>query len=290
MRPSASQLERLRALRFVPNNAQPSLGPGERRSRMRGVGLEFMDHRAYRAGDDVRNLDARLMARLGQPFIRQFAADQKLPVTLLIDASASMRAGTGDKLAKATELAHMLGFLSLCAGDAVQVCRLGGADADQSPQLTGAQRADMLFAWLGRDMPVAEGSFSDAVARVLPMLPAKGLVIVLSDWLDRDAEMVLAMLGQRGHEPIAVQIALPEEIDPRALGKGGVTLADSETGATLAVSLDEGVLERYARAFDAYKDRLRQGALRVRGSYYFLATTDGAGSMIDAARKDGLIA
>ena len=66
MRPSAAILEQLATLRLLPSHAVPSMGIGERRSASRGAGIEFAEHRPYRRGDDVRHIDPRVKARLGE--------------------------------------------------------------------------------------------------------------------------------------------------------------------------------------------------------------------------------
>jgi hypothetical protein len=63
MRPPSALLERLTTSRLLPAFAEPSVGTGERRSRRKGPGMEFIDHRPYQTGDDTRHLDPHLYAR-----------------------------------------------------------------------------------------------------------------------------------------------------------------------------------------------------------------------------------
>jgi uncharacterized protein (DUF58 family) len=291
MRPAPALLERLRSLRLTPNRARPSQGAGERRSAVRGAGLEFMDHRPYRQGDDVRNLDPRLLARFGEPFIRQYAADQKLPVTIVVDTSASMRAGSGDKLKRAVELAQLLGFVALAQNDAVRICRMEGGRLDWSPRLSGTQRADMLFAWLAHPVPAPSITYGKLLVRALETLPASGLVVLVSDWLDADAENSLLALQQTGQEPVIVQICDPAEIDPEILGSGGMTLVDAETGGIVSLELDAVTLARYRQAFEAHRAQLRQAARRAQGWYAFLDSSESAARLLfEDLRRAGLVA
>ncbi len=68
----------------MPRAATASLGIGERRSRAKGAGLEFADHRAYQPGDDIRHLDLQLHARLGEHYVRQYSVFRQLPVTVAL--------------------------------------------------------------------------------------------------------------------------------------------------------------------------------------------------------------
>lgn len=290
MKPDPRVLDALRSLRFNPRYARPALGPGERRSTTRGAGLEFIDHRPYRPGDDIRKLDMRLMARLDQPFIRQYAADLKLPVTIVFDTSASMRMGTPPKLDQARELAQLFAFLALAGGDAVRICRPFGERLDWSPRLSGLQRLDMLFAWLESANPPSAQTFGQVLARASRDLPPNGLVIMVSDWLDADAEAGLRMLREIGHEPVIVQIASPGEIDPSALGEGTMALGDAETGEEIDVILDAQTLARYRSAFESRQAELRSAATRAGGWYFFQPSAASAARLVrEHIRSAGLV-
>jgi uncharacterized protein (DUF58 family) len=98
---SPQLLQKLGRSRLLVRAEGTATGAGERRSRGKGLGLEFEDHRPYEPGDDVRHIDRHVYARLGQHYLKQYAAYGQLPVTLILDGSASMAYGTPDKLAYA---------------------------------------------------------------------------------------------------------------------------------------------------------------------------------------------
>ena len=121
MKPDAALLDRLSTARYRLNRAQASVGVGDRRSRAKGAGMEFASHRPYREGDDVRQLDARVLARLGQHYVREYFLDRQAPVYVLLDASVSMQSGRPDKLGHGILLAQLFGFLALASGDSCQI-------------------------------------------------------------------------------------------------------------------------------------------------------------------------
>ncbi len=92
---------------------------GERRSKQRGRSVEFEDYRPYVAGDDLRHIDWNVFARLDRFFIKVFEEEQDLAVHLVIDASASMRAGQPQKLLAAKRIAMAMGYLSLVSQNRV---------------------------------------------------------------------------------------------------------------------------------------------------------------------------
>lgn len=264
MRPSPVLLQKLARSRLVARGVVASVGVGERRSRAKGAGLEFTDHRAYRPGDDPRHLDPHLFARLGEPFVRQYEVHRQLPVTVLVDASASMGHGQPRKLDVAKALAATLGFVGLAGGDLVQAAVHADGRLRWSGRMQGAQRVDALTAFLDTAFACA-GSFAGALRALRSQLGAKGLVFVIGDWWLDDPETELACMAGSGHELVAVQVLSPDEIDPSRLGTGEFRLVDAETGHELEISLDPETLDRHRRLLQAWNERLSTALGRLGG-------------------------
>lgn len=274
MMPSAVLLERLAASRFMVSRAQPSVGTGERRSRTKGAGMEFAEHRPYYPGDDVRHLDARVMARLNLPFIRQYSVDRQLPIFILLDASASMHHGEPDKFDFAKGLARTLAFVGLTSADQVQICVSGGHGIDFSSKVQGASRAQRLFDWLEPFRPSGSRPFSEAIAQVMPKVRKGSLIIMISDFLTEDLDHALRGIDAANHELLALQIASPDEIDPTSLGTGPFYLVDSETGAEIEFNLDADTIGAYRAAFAEFRDGLKQQARKRMGRHFTLSSSE----------------
>ena len=81
--------------------------------------------------------------------------------------------------------------------------------------------------------------------------PQRGLIIVLSDFLDDgDCLRPLQYLADFGHELLLVQMWGDEDRTPS--DTGDVELVDAESGSQLKISLDANAREQYTAAFDAY--------------------------------------
>src|ERR671918_1267443 len=89
------QLERLLLLMKAPVRGGLK---GGRRSVKRGQSVEFADYRDYSLGDDLRQLDWNVYARLEKLFVKLFVEEEDVTVHFLLDASASMQAGRPAKL------------------------------------------------------------------------------------------------------------------------------------------------------------------------------------------------
>ena len=244
-------LEDLARSRLRFGGAVPGRGVGDRRSKATGPGIEFADHRLYQPGDDIRHLDRHAYARHKQHVIRQYSLYQPLPVTILIDASASMGFGRPKKLDQAAQLAGVLAYVSLTGNDVVQVGAYSAGEARWYPRLQGAHRSAGLFAWLERLRAAGDASPHGMARATMQRLNSGGLLIVLSDFMGPGLEEGLALWESRRQETIGIHVLAPEELEPERLGTGPARLIDGETGFEARLSLDADTLR-------AYDDELRR--------------------------------
>ena len=128
------QLERLLLLMRSPVRGGLK---GGRRSVKRGQSVEFADYREYTLGDDLRQLDWNVYARLERLFVKLFVEEEDVTVTLLLDASASMATGHPSKLVFAKRAAAALGYIGLASEDRDRGQR---ADRPDRPSAGGAAR------------------------------------------------------------------------------------------------------------------------------------------------------
>ena len=143
------QLERLGVLM-----KQPVRGglKGGRRSVKRGQSVEFADYRDYALGDDLRQLDWNVYARLEKLFVKLFIEEEDVTITFLIDASPSMAFGRPQKLLFAKRAAAALGYIGLASEDRVVVAALGGRTARRQGGLRGSGRVFRLLGAKGLDV------------------------------------------------------------------------------------------------------------------------------------------
>ncbi|MCW5697485.1 MAG: DUF58 domain-containing protein [Bauldia sp.] len=271
---SPALLNKLSRAKLLTRWAVASVGVGERRSRTKGAGMEFAEHREYQPGDDLRYLDPHLYARFGAHYIRQYEVYQQLPITILLDASRSMNFGHPNKFDYARSLAALFGFVGLAGGDQVQIGVGAGRRLHWSVRYHGAQRAQRMFAWLGERTVENEGDFGATLRSATRNLSGRGLLIILSDWWEDDIEAELALLVATGQEVWGLQVVSPEELDPTMLGRGEVRLVDIESGHEVELAIDRASIDRYERAVAAWRAQIQAVLSRSHGRY-LLAPTDG---------------
>ncbi len=119
----AELIKKVRRIELKTRRMVSSLFSGEYHSAFKGQGIEFSEVREYQYGDDVRNIDWNVSARMNTPYIKQFSEERELVMMLLIDTSASSQFGTTGIFRQQiiTEIAAMLAFSAIHNNDKVGV-------------------------------------------------------------------------------------------------------------------------------------------------------------------------
>jgi uncharacterized protein (DUF58 family) len=257
------QLERLLVLMRSPVRGGLK---GGRRSVKRGQSVEFADYRDYTLGDDLRQLDWNVYARLERLFVKLFIEEEDVTVTLLVDASASMTAGRPSKLLFAKRAAAALGYIALASEDRVTVSALTGRASRRRAAMRGSGRIFRLLSDLSAVEPsVGPTDLLAAARHAAAQLHGRGVVILLSDLLDPAADRVIRELAATGSELIVLHILSPEELEPQL--EGDLRLVDVETGDGVDVTVDLPTLDAYKARLAAWKAGFADLAAKRRASY-----------------------
>jgi uncharacterized protein (DUF58 family) len=257
------QLERLLLLLKSPVRGGLK---GGRRSVKRGQSVEFADYRDYSLGDDLRQLDWNILARLEKLFVKLFVEEEDVTVTFLLDASASMVAGDPPKLAFAKRAAAALGYIALASEDRVAVAALAGRTARRQVALRGSGRVFRLLSTLS-SIDAADGptDLLTAARHAGAQLTGRGVVVLLSDLLDPAADRVIRELAATGSELIVLHILSPAELEPQL--DGDLRLVDVESGDGIDVTVDLATLDRYKARLAAWRESLADLAAKRRATY-----------------------
>ena len=262
------QLERLLLLMRSPVRGGLK---GGRRSVKRGQSVEFADYRDYTVGDDLRQLDWNVYARLERLFVKLFVEEEDVTVTLLVDASASMAGGQPSKLLFAKRAAAALGYVALASEDRVAVSSLAGRAARRRVAMRGSGRIFRLLADLS-SIESADGATDllAAARHAAAQLHGRGVVILISDLLDPAADRVIRELAATGSELVVLHVLSPDELDPSL--EGDLRLVDVETGDGIDVTVDLATIDAYRRRLAAWKAGFAEVAAKRRASYVDLAS------------------
>ncbi len=247
---------------------------GERRSKRRGQSVEFADYRPYVAGDDLRFIDWNLYARLDRLFLRLFMEEEDLSVSVLLDVSGSMDWGDPNKLRYAKRLAAALGYIGLANYNRVHLFSFADTLVDRLPNLRGRRPIPQLLEFL-RNQYVREAGHLTAVCKRFALMQRnKGVVILLSDFLDKgDLSEALRYLAGDRYDVYVIQLLAPQEVDPTKGDLGGdLRLTDCEDGQVTEISVSPALIKRYQANLQAFCQHVKQQCQR-RGIAYMLSDT-----------------
>lgn len=252
-----------RALDLLRRHLSPRFAAGtagDHRTRHRGSGQEFQDHRPYAPGDDLRRVDWMAFARTGEPVTRNLRAEEDVLLRLLVDTSGSME---GPKLAHAARIAAGVGYLGLQGGERVQVIPF----AREPDARRYADRGRAAVPSLLRSLGAVSASGTTDLRRALDLALRPGrpaVVVLLSDLLD-GTEAPFARLDPHNHDLRVGHLLSRDDVAPSL--DGDLDLEDAETGELLPLTADAAVLSRYrerlARWCDALDDAARARGVRL---------------------------
>jgi uncharacterized protein (DUF58 family) len=267
-----SLLEKLERLTVRWRRSFPGLVGGHNLSRFPGPGIEFLDHRHFHHGDDLRAVNWRAYLRLEKLFLKMFQVEPRVPVRLLLDVSPSMQTGTPSKLLYAKRLAAALCYVGLVRLDTI--CIQPFSDQLYDSFLCGGGRHRFMPA-VEFLMQLAGGGpteFLKAARQFVANYPQRGLLIVISDFLDdKDCVKPLEFLADFGHELLLLQLWADEDREPP--WDGELDLEDAETGTRLSIGFDGAAREQYTAAFDRYCEGIERVAARTSGRYTGFSTS-----------------
>ena len=114
-------LKKVRKIEIKTRALSHQIFAGEYHSAFKGRGMAFSEVREYQYGDDVRNMDWNVTARLRAPYVKVFEEERELTVVLLIDASRSRLFGTSGQIKRdlIAEIAAVLSFSAILNNDKV---------------------------------------------------------------------------------------------------------------------------------------------------------------------------
>jgi len=283
-------LEKLERLTIHWEKSFSGLVGGHNASRFAGGGQEFLDHRHFHHGDDLRAVNWRAYMRLEKLFLKMFQIEPRVPVRMLLDTSASMSATSEQKFEYARKLAAALCYVALVRLDTICIQPFGEGLGERFICGGGRHRFSPVMDYLGRLQSNGRTSFYQSVRDFISNYPQRGLLIVVSDFLDDDGcEKALQYLSDFGHELLLVQVWSEEDRVPP--WNGELELVDAESGSHVKMQVDERAREKYTRAFDQYAESLQKIAVSNSGRYVGVATTMALEDVIFGAlvRAKGLV-
>jgi uncharacterized protein (DUF58 family) len=277
------ELKALKNLLFAARIIVEGIYSGRHKSPYRGSSPEFVDYREYNPGDEIRSIDWKAYARTDRYFIRLFEKETDMNCYLLVDKSASMAyggaaykdvlpSGEVSKLDYACFLAAALAYLMVKQGDKVGLALFDTKLGKQIPPGGTFPHLYELLNRLEREKAGQRTSISRVLQEAYPLYKRRGLLIVISDFLDEPEEIFRALnrYRHRRFEIILFQVLHQYEYELPPLDRA--RFVDAETGETIA-SRPADIRESYNKEMGRFVQTLSACA-RARNIDYNLVTTE----------------
>jgi uncharacterized protein (DUF58 family) len=249
-------LVRLDRLALITKRAVVGELPGERRSPKRGASVEFADFKPYVTGDDFRQIDWNLYARMERFFLKLFVAEEEVTIHLLVDTSRSMDWGDPNKLQYAKRTTGALGYIALSNLDRVTVTAFGQERETRMPPQRSKRGVVPLFNFLTDLRPGAATQFAAVCRRYAQTATNVGPLLLCSDLMDAEWQAGLSALVSRRFEITLLHILAPQEISPQL--EGDIRLVDAEGGPPVDLTADLDLLQRYQQNLASWRNEISE--------------------------------
>ena len=197
------------------SNASPAASTNLRRAAAAGHGLDFHDFRHYQPGDDPRRIDWTIAARHRQLVVRQFKAEGRLRLHLLIDISRSMSVGTPAKIDCARKLAAAFAYAAIDHGDTAGLSTFDAQLISHVPSAGGRPQLRRVLETLATARSGEVSQIDRALVSFGNVVRGPGLAVILSDFFQPDLTLDgVQYLLYRGLTPAIVQIVSTDELAP----------------------------------------------------------------------------
>lgn len=248
---------------------------GSHRSPYFGQSVEFVQHRQYVPGDDVRHVDWKVWARQDKLVIKQYEEDTNLRCSLLLDSSASMSYGrpSNTKFEYACTLAACLALLVLRQQDAVGSVMFDSRVRSRVPLRTSQRHLNDILASFETTQPADKTDLDPVFKDVVQTFPKRGLMILISDLLGAEESTLkgIGTLRKAGHDVMVLHVMDDDELDfPFA---DPTRFEGLETDDRLTCN-PKALREGYLQALEGFLDRVRHACAASKSDYLLVRTSD----------------
>ncbi|MBQ2247477.1 MAG: DUF58 domain-containing protein [Tidjanibacter sp.] len=270
MRDTAEILKQVRKIEIKTRGLSNDIFAGHYHSAFRGRGVAFSEVREYRIGDDVRDIDWNVTARMRKPHIKIYEEERELTMMLMVDVSGSGNFGSGDKTKRdvMTEVAAVLAFSAASNNDKVGCLLFSDRVEKFIPPKKGRSHILMIIRTLLEFEPEGRGSSLVAPLEYLTgVLKKRCTTFVMSDFdtersEDERLERVLGITSRK-HDLVAIGVY--DRRDGELPDVGLMEVVDAESGERVWMdSSSAAVREHYARVWNERRAEMAKMLSRSR--------------------------
>ena len=262
-------LARISNLEIVARKVVEGTISGLHRSPLYGFSTDFLQHRPYAAGDDLRYLDWKIFGRTDRHYVRQFEEETNLRATIFVDASGSMDFSSDgvSKLHYAVRVAAALAYLLAGQQDEVGLVVFDDRVREYIAPRAGRRQLQRLLSELGQIQAGGDTSVATVMRDGAPGLSRRGFLIFVTDAFAEPEDVVNALgrLHSTHNEVILMQVLDRAEVDFRFPNWTRFESLESDEEAILVdpAQLRATYLERFRTFCAAIDDGCRRHGIDV---------------------------
>jgi uncharacterized protein (DUF58 family) len=248
---------------------------GMHRSPVFGHSIEFVQHREYTAGDDLRHLDWKVWSKTDRFYIKQYEAETNLRNQLIVDVSESMHYGRGalNKYNYACTAAACLAYLLLRQQDACGCITFDSNVRNIVPARAQLTHIDAIVNAMHVSRPREKTDIDKILRRVTESMHGRGMVVLISDLLaDREPMLRgLEILSQRRHDILVFHVLDEDEM---TFPFAGTTRFEGMEELPNLLCDPRALRDGYLEALEEYLVEVRRGCMRLGVDYQLVRTSD----------------
>jgi uncharacterized protein (DUF58 family) len=271
---SAELLKRVRKIEIKTKGLSSQIFSGEYHSAFKGRGMAFSEVREYVEGDDVRNIDWNVTARLGNPYVKIFEEERELTVMLLVDVSESGMFGSTALLKREliTELTATIAFSAIQNNDKAGVIFFSDKIEKYIPPKKGKSHILRIIRELINFKPDSKGTnISLALKYLNNMIKKRCIAFVISDFMDSGFDDAIKVASKK-HDLAALRIVDQREEEMPDVGL--VRFKDAETGFVSVMDTSDIKVRNNYRLYFQQSSRITSELLNKSGVDHVAIRTD----------------
>ncbi|CAN5220390.1 DUF58 domain-containing protein [soil metagenome] len=240
-----------------------------------GQSVEFVQHREYSPGDDVRHMDWKVWSRSDRFYIKQFEAETNLRCTLVVDTSESMKYGRGamNKYDYACTAAACLAYLIIKQQDSVGLTSFGVDLKQVIPTGSSQRQLEAIANALSKSKPSDKTDMKTVLRKVAESTHSRSLVVIFSDLLT-DREPLLKGIEMLRHKRNDVSVFHILDDDELEFPFGGMTKFEGMEELPDLMCDPKALRDGYLEALEEYLTEVRRGCTRMGVDYSLVKTSD----------------
>jgi uncharacterized protein (DUF58 family) len=237
-------LKKVKRIEITTRGLVNDVFSGQYHSVFKGRGMDFSEVREYTIGDDVRNIDWNVSARMGHPFVKIFEEERELTVMLMVDVSRSGNFGTFEQFKGeiATEICALLAFSAIKNNDKVGlIIFTDGVEKFVPPKKGKSHVLRVLRELLYHKPRSTKTDIAGALDFLNHIGKRRSVVFLVSDFIavNEDYKKALQIANKR-HDVVAITLTDPRELELPSVGF--IELEDAETGEIFLVDTGDGTI------------------------------------------------